>query len=306
MKKIIAAALSVLVGAFGYTIVDSTIENRVNSLESRVYMLQNEVSKYHPSHSAYTTSPNTESKTIISETPTYVPPSSSDSSFRVGKTIIAGTDSRTKFLIRIHENGYVEYISPEDYAPSEEIEVLRAAAAEATTGIELNDPRPTEAEQTTVTLGDPRETDLNDPRETTTIGYCSSAKPGDYFLCLNNVSAVVSAITEESMSFYNKDYSLVSQPIYNEFSFTITYSGQTDPELAGERIKFHTTLESLGSRAFCRLVDSSNNIVKNDGSFNFTETYKVQNYFLNDISWLTLLNNRLSYEIYSVELYSKL
>ena len=54
MKKIIAAALSVLVGAFGYTIVDSAIEDRVSTLESEVVELREEVSRYHPQ---YTTLP---------------------------------------------------------------------------------------------------------------------------------------------------------------------------------------------------------------------------------------------------------
>ncbi len=47
MKRIIAAALSILVGAFGYTIVDSAIEDRVATLESQVAELQGIVSSYH-------------------------------------------------------------------------------------------------------------------------------------------------------------------------------------------------------------------------------------------------------------------
>lgn len=47
MKRIIAAALSILVGAFGYTIVDSAIEDRVSTLESRVVELEEIVSSYH-------------------------------------------------------------------------------------------------------------------------------------------------------------------------------------------------------------------------------------------------------------------
>ena len=47
MKKIIAAALSVLVGAFGYTIVDSAIEARVATLESEVVELREIISDYH-------------------------------------------------------------------------------------------------------------------------------------------------------------------------------------------------------------------------------------------------------------------
>ena len=47
MKRIIAAALSILVGAFGYTIVDSAIEDRVATLESEVVELREIISDYH-------------------------------------------------------------------------------------------------------------------------------------------------------------------------------------------------------------------------------------------------------------------
>lgn len=47
MKKIIAAALSILVGAFGYTIVDSSVESRISSLESQVESLKGEIERYH-------------------------------------------------------------------------------------------------------------------------------------------------------------------------------------------------------------------------------------------------------------------
>ena len=78
MKKIIAAALSVLVGAFGYTIVDSTIDERVSRLESEVYELREEISGYHPSK--HTNKPNpTEYKTTLKiETPSYIPPTGND------------------------------------------------------------------------------------------------------------------------------------------------------------------------------------------------------------------------------------
>ncbi len=51
MKRIIAAALSVLVGAFGYTIVDKALENRVATLESEVVELREIISQYHPQYS---------------------------------------------------------------------------------------------------------------------------------------------------------------------------------------------------------------------------------------------------------------
>lgn len=293
MKKIIAAALSILVGAFGYTIVDSTIENRVSRLESEVYELREEVSGYHfntqsgepifsekvtdilvvtPPHGSYSYLFATTTKPIVA-----------DNSFRVGKTITINNDSRTKFLIRINHDGYVEYISPEDYNPE-------------TT--EKN-PSPTTVQSSQ---------DLNDPRETTTSGYRSSVVPGDYFLCINNTSAVVSAIVESSTSYYDKDYSLVVQPICEEFEFTITYSGQTDPALAGERLEFTPNINSIynGRYAYYRLKTRSNNVVKNDGSFKFDETYVVMKTpLISTTSWMSILNSRMSYEIYSVELSSK-
>ncbi len=55
MKKIIAAALSVLVGAFGYTIVDSTVDARISSLESEVVELREEISRYHNEQNMTTT-----------------------------------------------------------------------------------------------------------------------------------------------------------------------------------------------------------------------------------------------------------
>ena len=47
LKRIIALALSVIVGAFGYTIVDKTIEKRVSDLESKVASLECVVEEYH-------------------------------------------------------------------------------------------------------------------------------------------------------------------------------------------------------------------------------------------------------------------
>lgn len=47
MNRIIATILSVIVGLFGYVIVDSTIESRVSDLESRVAYLESVVEEYH-------------------------------------------------------------------------------------------------------------------------------------------------------------------------------------------------------------------------------------------------------------------
>lgn len=60
MKSIIAAALSVLIGAFGYVVVDAEIENRVTTLESQVASLEAEIEKYHSA-----TEPETEETTTV-------------------------------------------------------------------------------------------------------------------------------------------------------------------------------------------------------------------------------------------------
>ena len=46
MKKIIAVALSILVGAFGYTIVDSAMEERVSTLEKQVESLEKRIDQH--------------------------------------------------------------------------------------------------------------------------------------------------------------------------------------------------------------------------------------------------------------------
>lgn len=46
MKKIIAVVLSIIVGAFGYTIVDSAMENRVSTLESQVESLEKRLDQH--------------------------------------------------------------------------------------------------------------------------------------------------------------------------------------------------------------------------------------------------------------------
>lgn len=47
MKKIIATALSILVGVFGYTIADKELSARVDELEASVSSMQEEISSLH-------------------------------------------------------------------------------------------------------------------------------------------------------------------------------------------------------------------------------------------------------------------
>lgn len=203
MKKFIAAALSVLVGAFGYTIVDSTIEDRISSLESEVYELREEVSDYH--------NENNSSESSDEQDGIYV-----------GKKLI-DAGSQHKFLIRIHDDGLVEYISPQEYIPRNGVTMRVASFEESTTELHLDDPRvpntnstyPEDDRQSTgINLSDPRET--TKPNQWVTSGHVenssvySDSAPGDYFVYLDAVSAVVTDATFETSYYYDKDYSLTS------------------------------------------------------------------------------------------------
>ena len=52
MKKIIATALSLIVGVFGYTIADRELSARVDDLEASVSSMQEEMSSLHETHTA--------------------------------------------------------------------------------------------------------------------------------------------------------------------------------------------------------------------------------------------------------------
>ena len=258
MKKIIAAALSILVGAFGYTIVDSTIENRVSRLESKVYILEAEASKY---HSTIDSSEN---------------PSEPDEIY-IGKKL-DNHNFKTKFLIRIHDDGRVEYISPQNYSEA----AMVIAAYDVTTEIDLRDPR----ETTTFDTRDPRETtclDIEDPRDTTVSGLWlpnwyednsySSAPMGDYFVYLDTVSAVIIDANFKTTHYYDDNYSLASKSLCSDFTLAVTYQGKTDPALAGEKIKFTSNFFGGYGPAPYSTESISNNTINPDGSFNYTQTF---------------------------------
>lgn len=119
MKKIIAAALSILVGAFGYTIVDSAIEDRVATLESEVVELREEVSRYHPSYAdTYTTTKNettiTPNKTTTTKKSTTRPQDLSQP-VQVGAYLREDSRSIHKFALRKWDNGEVVYIPSDNY-----------------------------------------------------------------------------------------------------------------------------------------------------------------------------------------------
>ena len=115
MKKIIAAALSVLLGTVGLTVVDKTIESRVATLESEVVELREEVSNYHTTI-VYETiptnqEPSTEDLSIdFSETSCPEETEEPSSGFFVGDYLFESTNSTRKFLIREYDDGTFKYI----------------------------------------------------------------------------------------------------------------------------------------------------------------------------------------------------
>lgn len=318
MKKFIAAALSILVGAFGYTIVDSTIEDRISSLESEVYELRENVSDYH-------------NQNVSSEKAT------EPNGFFVGKKLVEERGSRSKFLIRIHDDGLAEYLSPKDLNNTT---VRTTTSFDGTThffeGTYLNETTyqnfyslksstkadnatetsygyyeesfKHESDETTQILDDPRETTPCTTASTTATRYHSSITPGDYFVYLDTVSAVVSYADIEPSYYYDDDYFLASKPSCSEFTITITYQGKADPTLAGERIEFKPYIEGIGGgllNYYFSLLGRDNNIINSDGSFKYTETYKLKRLLYSTQQWTDFLNGRISYSIESVELSSK-
>ncbi len=100
LKRFIAAALSLLVGAFGYTIVDNALENRVSSLESEVVELKEEMSEY---HGVQLIQPPTTSVQSAEFTTAIYP----EQGLFLDKT----PDSQSKFLFRKYSNGNIQYFS---------------------------------------------------------------------------------------------------------------------------------------------------------------------------------------------------
>ena len=110
MKRIIAAALSVLVGAFGYNIVDKALEDRVATLESEVVELQDEVSRHH----RHTTLSGSE---VLPTTEDIYFPTEGYTEILVGDYLTEIKGSIRKFLIREYPYSEFEYIPHYIYEP---------------------------------------------------------------------------------------------------------------------------------------------------------------------------------------------
>lgn len=249
MKRIIAAALSVLVGAFGYTIVDKALENRVTALESEVVELRGEVSKYHPEYTADNNDGTTEPE--------------SEFKLEVGQALKESSNSIHKFLIREYSNGLYKYISSNNYEP---VTFVNKTTNILTTAVKPSTTKLTDSTNYDDPYDDPR------PSEAYT-GY----PVAEYYLYLTDCSAYISDIQEDvSYSYgYDNDYSQVSKPIVSTYYYlTIKYKGYADKELAGKSISFSV----YPNGEYCGWFDkpsSPNNIINSDGSFSFEDTYML-------------------------------
>lgn len=121
MKKIIVTALSILVGAFGYTIVDNAVEDRITLLESQVAELQ----AYHTmveGSEIYTTE---NYSSDVSETIT----ETTKLNYIVGqKKNWDLNGSVTKFLVRVYSDGSACAYSPETLNAIEESTIIDSNA----------------------------------------------------------------------------------------------------------------------------------------------------------------------------------
>lgn len=252
MKRIIAAALSVLVGAFGYTIVDKALEDRVATLESEVVELRQEVSEYHPQYSEYGT-------TIDLSKP-----------LTIGSYLTESSDSLRKFLIREYTNGDFRYISHNNYKPVSFVDRISTT----------NEPTTIHPTTTQPIVNSTMNDNFAGDFVTTTCAqtYIPINPVADYFLYITESSAQITDISEDvSYIFgYDKDYSWESKPLTTKTTTYITVSckGYTDPILSGKKTVFYFVEDDrysiTHSMAPKKIIV---NKIYSDGSFEYKAIY---------------------------------
>lgn len=111
MKKIIAAAMSVLLGAFGFTITDKKVEERLSNLEASVSSMQEEISSLH----------ETKPVTIPETTTTNSESSTTNPTITIGTEILPYYGSyQSKYMLRCYSDGRITYVpthSSDSYFP---------------------------------------------------------------------------------------------------------------------------------------------------------------------------------------------
>lgn len=290
MKRIIAAALSVLVGAFGYTIVDKALENRVATLESEVVELREEVSRYHPANNSFTTSKNTTTHTY--------PPTTGDIMLEVGDYLSESSNSMHKFMLRKWSYGSVQYISPTSYGGGTQpwIDYNLHVAAATSEIFTPTDSRLTTAKTTTKLSAyttKPSTTEFipenpTDSRITATrVPTTAPITYEDFFLYVTDSSAQVTSV-EGDISYYywyDNNYSQMSEPIKRDkTTVEFTFKGYTDPVFAGMKVIIHPNY-------YFKLERLVSNTINTDGAFEYKAIYSTDdilyntsNYYLNSVT----------------------
>lgn len=261
MKKIIAAALSILVGAFGYNIVDKAIEDRVTSLESEVVELREEISRYHPQYSEQvTTAPVSESTTRSKETTNVQNTTNTKNTTRkqatttgfisntwftesltvpmvVGDFLIEDLVSIHKYLIQEGLNGRYQYVPADKY------------------------------------ISVPLHSQLPDGVT------CGSDVVSEKYVYITESSAQLTDISEKvSYSYYyDKDYSQNSTACTERAtSIKVKCKGYTDPSLEGENVVFY--INWSGNSRPDTIIS---NTIKADGTFEYEAIYSCKYELMN-------------------------
>ena len=242
MKRIIALALSILLGSTGYVIVDHTIENRVGVLESQVESLNGVVSSLEDKHQTRTLTMPTVPTVPINTTTTSRKQTTSTTTplETVGAELLPFEDSyQSKYMLRCYSNGRVSYI-------------------------------PTSGSNN---ITYPHHTTIDNNRTTTQLTYT------DTFLYLTDVEAKISSSERytEPYSYYDSDYSVIYSH-YNKLKneITITFTGNTSADLSGKSLDFDVEFwedydHTLSPKKETTITD---NTIDSNGNFSFSVVYE--------------------------------
>ena len=293
LKKIIAAALSILVGTFGYNIVDKAIEDRVASLESEVIELREEVSRHHPQYSEQiTTAPASESTTRNRETTIYNPTTGDfvdpTQPLAIGSYLKESSGSLHKFLIREYTNGRFSYIPYYNYKPISSTTTKPITTKPTTT--KPNTSRLTTTPDSFILTTNISEgilgllsttnvftTSLYDDPVDNFLTTNNAAPVAEYYINITESSAEITNITEEvSYKYsYDKDYSLVSNPNIQKTIFvTVFCEGYTDSALSGKKIIIETMIDEY-YQDISIPKEIISNTINSDGSFEYKAIYST-------------------------------
>lgn len=300
MKRIIAAALSILVGAFGYTIVDQAMEDRVTNLESEVVELREEISNYHLQGATGGSTEALPSTTI-----------------GVGDYLQKSSDSLNKFLIREYAYGSYRFISPVAYYQNSDEGITTTKKRVTTTKKRVTTTKKQVATTTCVTTAESLSTTItelmdtfvssqtayesSDQKETVTTKADDTITKAD---STTTTTELIGTLAPGQTAYEGKDQetrittiTIYPEPIKDLFVYltdssaqvisienedddsyvpltyvTVTYKGYTDVSLAGKSINFHPdfSVEDIEQSV-------QGNIIKPDGSFEYQATYALVN-----------------------------